>query len=127
MFSIFFGLCFSKVRDDDFTGLIGKDKYVFVNFYCGSCPHSQESIPIWEEISEYYQNINMFVFYKLECDRYSAKCHKLGAEKFPQFSLFLPGTDILIPYNRDIDKDQFVKWVKQNTGIIVQEKNLSDL
>ena len=109
------------IKPQELENLIGKGSYIFVNFFCSSCPHSIASLPVWENISDYFAYEKRFKFYKMECDRYYTHCVRFGAEGYPVFSVFLPYEKKLKKYNRDKDVQKFVFWVKQNLGI--EKKN----
>ena len=120
--SFFVAFCFSKVTQvnpEQLSAVIGKSKYIFVDFYCSSCPFSIATLPVWDKISEIYAKEKRFEFYKIDCDRYYSKCVKFGAQGYPVFGVYTPGMKEFIQYNRDKEADKFVTWVKQYTGISI--------
>ena len=126
----FIALCYlglskvESIKPVDLDSLIAKEKFIFVNFYCGTCPHSQQSLPVWGEISEHFQNETRFSFYKIDCDRYYSQCVKHGAEGFPVFAVYRPFMKEILKYNRDKDVSKFIFWVKQYLGIEVVQSEL---
>ena len=111
-----------QIKPNELEDIIGKSKYIFVNFYCASCPHSIESLPVWDQISNYFVNETRFSFYKIECERYYSHCVKLGAEGYPVYGVFQPHSKKLLKYNRDKELTRFVYWVKQYLGIEVNNE-----
>lgn len=120
MFAFLISFTISVVHDIDpniLKTIIGRQKYIFVNFYCPSCLHSQESLPLWDNFSSIYETNHRFEFYRIDCDRYHTKCVEFEASGYPTLSLFLPGSKSFVRYNRNHDTKQFIIWVRQNTGI----------
>ena len=89
-----------------------------VSFYGKNCPACTASDPVFDELSRMYSLESRVKFASFDCDRFEDVCESIGAVDRPAWLAWLPGQSHNKRYNRDFVADQFLRWVRQQTGLI---------
>lgn len=86
-----------------FKNVIGKDKYVFVDFYTKACPYCEKLYPkVNQVMDEYASKRPDIVFAKVDAEESPELADEYGVEQYPWLLVFKPG-DVKFPetYNYD--------------------------
>lgn len=111
-------LTVADLTKDTFFEFTSNDQRISViHFYGKNCPACVDSEDTFEELSRMYWQEPRVRFGQLDCDRYSDVCDSIGAADRPAWLAWIPGQTRPKRYNRNIDTDQFEKWIRQQTGL----------
>lgn len=111
-------LTVADLTKESFFEFTSNDQRISViHFYGKNCPACVDSEDTFEELSRMYWQEPRVRFGQLDCDRYSDVCDSIGAVDRPAWLAWIPGQTRAKRYNRNIDTDQFEKWIRQQTGI----------
>lgn len=113
--ALFFALS-RAITPSELEAMLPSEQFVFVNFYCPSCPASIRALEEWQKIVDAYSSNPRFLFLTVDCERYRSGCVKMEAEGYPYWCMYSPYYKERIRYGRDRTFEQFQKWLKQMTG-----------
>lgn len=105
------------IKDTFFEFTSNEQRISVIHFYGKNCPACVDSEDTFEELSRMYWQEHRVRFGQLDCDRYSDVCDSIGAVDRPAWFAWIPGQTRAKRYNRNIDTDQFERWIRQQTGI----------
>lgn len=110
------------LNDSNFYDIVGKDKYVVVDFFTKWCMYCKMMAPEYEKFYELYsQKREDVVVSKIECSINQKICMDYGIFSFPFIALFFPDSKKMksvFKYRRIVD--DFDKWV----SLMAPKKNL---
>lgn len=108
----------ADLTKDTFFAFTSNDQCISViHFYGKNCPACVDAEDTFEELSRMYWQEPRVRFGQLDCDRYSDVCDSTGAVDRPAWLAWMPSQTHSKRYNRNINEEQFEKWIRQQTGI----------
>ena len=96
---------FDLAKGDNATLLV-KDNTI-IEFWATWCPHCQRMIPIYEEISKIFPDIDC---YRMEAEKYPDVAEQFGVESYPTF-IFIKSYGEMEKYVGEMSVDTFSKMI----------------
>lgn len=114
-----------ELTDANFHDIVGKDKYVFVEFFTKWCRYCKMSAPEYEKLYEYNKEKRKdLIIARLEGGANQKEIFEYGVFSFPLLALFQPeSTKIKNIYQGQRTMQTMDKWLQEQTPPIIK-KNL---
>nr|XP_004487116.1 protein disulfide isomerase-like 1-4 [Cicer arietinum] len=101
------------LKDNNFTDVVNKNRYVMVEFYAPWCGHCQALAPEYASAATELKGENV-ILAKVDATEESDVAQKYGVEGFPTIYFFIDG--IHKAYTGHRTKEAIVTWIKKKTG-----------
>ena len=105
------------VKDTYFTFTSNDDVIRVVHYTQMNCPACDEVEPVFVELSRMYWQEKRMQFAQFDCDRASDVCDSCGARDYPAWFVWFQGQSHPKRFNRNINVEQFTKFIRQGSGI----------
>lgn len=123
----------SSLSYGNFSSIVNSNNYdpVVVMFYSPSCTYSKEFLPIFEEVSQSFNELsnNAVQFYSVDCtiDGNKDLYWQQNINKYPTIKLYLHNKPI--EYKDELKFPNFVEFLRENTrnALVSLDKGLDDL
>ena len=114
-----------ELTDGNFNDVVGKDKYVFVEFFTKWCRYCKMLAPEYEKLYEYNKEKRKdLIIARLEGGSNQKSIFEYGVFSFPLLALFHPGSKkIKNIYQGQRTMQTMDKWLQEQTPPIIK-KNL---
>lgn len=112
---------------DSYFQFTGREDYIrVIHFYNNNCPACDSVENVYEEVSRMYYQEKRIEFGQLDCDKATDVCDSSSARDFPVWFVWFQGQTHPKRFNRNHDVEQFVKFIRQGSGIrpTANENNL---
>lgn len=104
---------------ETFDEVVGRDKYVFVDFYASWCPHCKNLAPVWDDLARHFaaNTDDDLLIAKIDADKFKAIGTKFRVKFYPTLLFFAPQS---LKYKEYQDRSRklpdLISWATNHIG-----------
>jgi len=105
-----------EITEDTFQKtVVQSGKMSFVKFYAPWCGHCKKLKPVWDQLSDLYDDSNDIIVGDVDCTVASSKtlCEKMNVKGFPSLKLFYPNSEQAEDYDNGRELNDLKAFIEE--------------